>query len=162
MKDRRNIIIACLAVGLLVLLGTGIARVNSAGSRLERAEALHSLLADESGELARMRASVGYMKMRMKSSRETGVHAVVDRTIGDLGLSTKLTSTTSVTGGLASEEERAEARLEGLTLNESVNLLYTLENSRLPVVVRKVNLRKSFENPELLNLTITLSFLKTE
>ncbi len=54
-------------------------------------------------------------------------------------------------------EERAEVRLERLSLNEMVNLLYRAENPAMMLSVRQVSIRKSFEKPDLLDLNMTLS-----
>jgi len=51
-------------------------------------------------------------------------------------------------------------KLDGLTLNEAVNLLYRLEKGSRPVLVKKANLKTRFDDPALLDLTLTIALLK--
>jgi general secretion pathway protein M len=57
-------------------------------------------------------------------------------------------------------QEGAEIRLQGLSLNELVNLLYQLENQAKPVVVNKTVVRSRFSEPARLDLVLTLSLLR--
>jgi hypothetical protein len=45
-------------------------------------------------------------------------------------------------------------------MNEMVNVLYSIENAPMLLVIKKINIKTSFENPELLNITMTLSLVK--
>jgi general secretion pathway protein M len=57
-------------------------------------------------------------------------------------------------------EDAAEVKLEGVSANEAVNLLFRLEKGTKPVVVKKAQLRTRFDNPALLDLTLTVALLK--
>jgi general secretion pathway protein M len=57
-------------------------------------------------------------------------------------------------------EEAADIRIEGLTLNEAINLLYRLEKGSRPVVIRKSNLRVRFDDATRSDLTLVLALLK--
>lgn len=57
-------------------------------------------------------------------------------------------------------EEAAEIRVEGLTLNETLNLLYRLEKGRKPLVIRKANLRVRFDDPSRFDVTLVMALLK--
>lgn len=54
-------------------------------------------------------------------------------------------------------EERAEVRLERLSLNEVINILYRAENPAMTLSVKQISIKKSFEKPDLLDLNMTLS-----
>ncbi|MCK7504932.1 MAG: hypothetical protein MZV70_13200 [Desulfobacterales bacterium] len=54
-------------------------------------------------------------------------------------------------------EESAEVRFEKMTMNEVVNVLYAIDHAPVTVSVKRVTMKKSFENPELLDVTMTLS-----
>lgn len=62
--------------------------------------------------------------------------------------------------GEGGKEEVAEVRLDGLTVNEAVNLLYRLEKGSRPVTVRKSLLKTRFDDPSRLDLTLTVALLK--
>jgi len=57
-------------------------------------------------------------------------------------------------------EDAAEVRIDGLTLNEAVNLLYRLEKGSRPVFIKKSNLRTRFDDPSRCDLTMTIALLK--
>jgi len=79
--------------------------------------------------------------------------------IGIKGKSSKITPLKSEErGGFI--EDSAEVKLDGLTLNEAVNLLYRLEKGTRPVLVKKANLKTRFDDPALLDLTLTIALLK--
>jgi general secretion pathway protein M len=57
-------------------------------------------------------------------------------------------------------EDAADIRIEGLTVNEAVNLLYRLEKGSRPLVIKKSNLRVRFDDPSRSDLTLVLALLK--
>ena len=57
-------------------------------------------------------------------------------------------------------EDAADIRIEGLTINEAVNLLYRLENGSRPLVIKKSNLRVRFDDPSRCDLTLILALLR--
>lgn len=57
-------------------------------------------------------------------------------------------------------EDAAEVKLEGLTANETVNLLYRLENGNKPVLIKRARITTRFDDPAKLDLTLTISLLR--
>jgi general secretion pathway protein M len=57
-------------------------------------------------------------------------------------------------------EDAAEVKLEGITANEAINLIYRLEKGTRPVIVKKANFKTRFDDPARLDLTITIALLK--
>lgn len=57
-------------------------------------------------------------------------------------------------------EDAADVRVEGLSLNEAVNLIYRLEKGSRPLVIKKCNLRVRFDDPARCDLTMILALLK--
>jgi general secretion pathway protein M len=57
-------------------------------------------------------------------------------------------------------EDAADVRIEGITLNEAINLLYRLEKGSRPLVIKKSNLRVRFDDPTSSDLTLVLALLK--
>ena len=75
------------------------------------------------------------MKEKLKSIRETGTRKTLERM----------------------SEETAEVQFEKVNMTEMLYLLYKVENAPMILTVRKMAIRKSFENPELLDITMSLS-----
>jgi general secretion pathway protein M len=57
-------------------------------------------------------------------------------------------------------EDGAEIRIEGLTANEAINLLYRLEKGPRPVLVKKANLKTRYDDPSRMDVTLTAALLK--
>ena len=57
-------------------------------------------------------------------------------------------------------EDAAEIRVEALTANEAVNLLYRLEKGTRPMLVKKALIKTRFDDPSRLDLTLTVALLK--
>lgn len=57
-------------------------------------------------------------------------------------------------------EDAAEIRVDGLTSNELVNLLYRIEKGNRPMLVKKATVRGRFDDPAKLDLTVTLALVK--
>jgi len=54
-------------------------------------------------------------------------------------------------------EESLEAKLERLTLEQVLRLLWAIESGPVPMRVQALELRKRFDDPALLDLTLTIS-----
>ena len=57
-------------------------------------------------------------------------------------------------------EDTADVRIDGLTANEAINLIYRLEKGNRPVLLKKANLRVRFDDPSRLDLSLTIALLK--
>jgi general secretion pathway protein M len=57
-------------------------------------------------------------------------------------------------------EDTADVRIEGLTANEAVNLIYRLEKGSRPILLKKANLRVRFDDPSHFDLALTAALLK--
>jgi general secretion pathway protein M len=57
-------------------------------------------------------------------------------------------------------EDAAEVRMEGLTANEAVNLIYRLEKGARPVTVKKALIKQRFDDPAKLDLALTIALIK--
>jgi len=57
-------------------------------------------------------------------------------------------------------EDAADVRIEGLTANELINLIYRLEKGSRPMVIKKCNMRVRFDDPARFDLAVTIALLK--
>ena len=62
-------------------------------------------------------------------------------------------------GGL--QEDLAEVKIDGLTANELVNLLYRLEKGSKPVILKKLLVKTRYDDPAKLDVTLTFALIKT-
>ncbi len=79
--------------------------------------------------------------------------------LGSVGLKDRIKSIKNIdsNGG-----EKAELSIKGVSMNEMVNILYAFENAPMPLVVRAVELKNSFQRYGLLDMTLTLALVKAE
>ncbi len=108
-----------------------------------------------------LEANMGSQKLanRMAATRPDDSPAKIIDEIGIKGKGSQFKQVRGEThGGYA--EDAAEARIESLTANEAVNLIYKLENGTKPVVIKKALLKTRFDDPAKLDLTLTLALLK--
>ncbi len=153
---------AAAAFALVVVLAVGYSALQKSAARVDSSRALHDYLLEEKAALSTLKDKAALFEAKRRNSRGKDVHGALNEAVSSLGLNDKLTSLKSPPGAASAEDERAEARFDGLTLNELVNLQFALDNSRMLILTRKANIRVSFENPELLNVTLSVSLIKPQ
>lgn len=57
-------------------------------------------------------------------------------------------------------EEAAEIKIDSLTVNEAINLLYRLEYGNKPATIRRALIKSRFEDPSRLDLSLTVALRK--
>ncbi len=109
-----------------------------------------------------------FLAAKMTSQRFAGRLAAISpddspgKIIEEIGIKGKSSLVTPLKGGERGGylEDVAEVKLEGLTANEAINLLYQLETGSRPVLVKKANIKTRFDDPSRLDLTLTVALLK--
>jgi general secretion pathway protein M len=97
---------------------------------------------------------------RLAATKSDDSPAKIVEEIGIKGKSLRVTPLKGEQRG-AYLEDAAEIRIEGLTANEAVNLLFRLEKGTRPVIIKKASIKTRFDDPSRLDLTITAALLKT-
>jgi general secretion pathway protein M len=96
---------------------------------------------------------------RMASVRPDDSPAKIIDEIGITGKGVKISPLKGEErGGMV--EDAADVRIDGLTANEAINLIYRLEKGNRPVLLKKANLRVRFDDPSRLDLALTIALLK--
>lgn len=127
---------------------------------LERLKSRRAELNVLSNEYRTLKDKVGFVEQKTTVSRVNGIANVMDDIASSIGLKGKLKSirgagTREIQGSLT--EESAEVQIEKVTLNELVNMFYRIGEAPAILSVKRTTIKKSFENPELLNVTMTLA-----
>jgi general secretion pathway protein M len=106
-------------------------------------------------------ASVGAQKLSNRLSAVAADDSVA-KLIDEIGIKGKSSQIKPLKGderpGVI--EDAAEVKIEGLSANEAVNLLYRLEKGAKPVVIKKANLKTRYDDPGKLDVTLALALLK--
>lgn len=113
-------------------------------------------------DYASLKYAVDIVEGKKSLSQVQGIVQAVDEVFRSMGLNQKVKSVKS-TGAreqkYASEEE-AEVSVEKVSMNEMVNIFYRIENAPMILSVRKASIRTSFDNPSLMNITMTIGLIK--
>lgn len=152
----------CLAV--LLVLAIGYSALHDRIVRLEKKRVSRELDLTEMMLLQQRyrEASAGAQKLANRLSAVAADDSVA-RLIDEIGIKGKSSQIKPLKGeerpGMI--EDAAEVKIEGLSANEAVNLLYRLEKGVKPVVIRKANLKTRYDDPAKLDVTLTLALLKS-
>lgn len=158
----KNAVFALLILtGLLILLIPAAIFEKSARDRVSLSLARYDELVILSSEYSSLHRRISAVEKRTSLTKVAGVADAVNTVFTGLGIKAKLKSVKSVAtrhvkGSLI--EERADVTAEGLSMNELVNLFAGIRDAPMMLSVKKVNMKKSFQTPELLDVTFTISF----
>jgi general secretion pathway protein M len=139
-----------------------------------------SALAAKTAELERKRAAretvlkellplkAAYRSAKMTADQQAGRMATLQpddslaKIIEEIGIKGKGVKIAPLKGEERSGviEDTADVRIEGLTANETVNLIYRLEKGSRPILLKKANLRVRFDDPSRFDLAMTIALLK--
>ena len=107
---------------------------------------------------------VNTVEAKKELSNVQGIAQAVEEVFSSVGLKDRV-KTVKSTGKRETKdgyEEEADVYIEKVTMNEMVNFFHRMRNASMVLTVKKVTIKKSFENPELLNISLILSFLKSK
>jgi general secretion pathway protein M len=115
-------------------------------------------------EFLSLRQRINLVEGKEHLSDIQGIVQAVDEVFSSTGLRDKV-KTVKSTGRRETRdgfEEEADVSIEKISMNEMVNIFYRIEHAPMVLIIKKATVKKSFENPELLNLALDLSFLKVK
>ncbi len=160
MRSRPEILVASLLIGLSILIIPAFVMERSAGKELESLKAKQKELTVLGREYRVMKQNVDIVEQRPTSAQVRGIANALDMISSSMGMkgkikSVKVTGTREIQGSMT--EETAEVQVEKVTMNELVNVFYRLLEAPAILSVKRTTIKKSFENPELLDITMTVS-----
>lgn len=159
-RDRLACGYSLIAVLILVLLWSALAARTAEleRKRLAREKVLTELLPLKAAYKA-AKAGSDQLAGRLAAVRSDDSPARIIEEIGIRGKGIKVTPLKSSERGTVVEDV-ADVRIDGLTANEAVNLLYRLEKGSRPISVRKATLRTRFDDPSRMDCAVTIALLK--
>lgn len=163
LSERGLLPLAALVASALVF-GLCLSFMLSEARELEDAKETLSSIETLGAEYLGLKRETSRLETRMRFKKSEGIIQVVEQAMESLGLKDKIASVKpegSKDLGYAAEET-AEVKLEKLTMNEAVNALYAIERSASLFIVRKAELKKPFDSPDRLNITLTLSLASSK
>ncbi len=114
-------------------------------------------------EFNALKQKINTVESKKDLSNVQGIIEAVEEIFSSIGLKNKL-KTIKSSGSRETKdgiEEEADIFIEKVNMNELINIFYRIENAPMILTIKKTTIKKSFENPELLNISLTISFLKS-
>jgi hypothetical protein len=109
-----------------------------------------------------LKSRVDFVEGRKNVSNVQGVVQAVDEVFRSIGLNGKVKSVKSAGASekVYGTEEEAEVQVEKINMNEMVNMFYKIENAPMILSIRRSTIKKAFDDPSLLNVTLTLDLIR--
>jgi hypothetical protein len=160
MRSRGQIFVGSFLIGLSVLIIAALVVERSAGKELDMLKAKQKELTVLSREYKLLKENVDAVEQRSTVAQVRGIANAVDMLSSSIGMkgkikSVKATGAREIQGSMT--EETAEVQMEKVTMNELVNVYYRVQEAPMILSVKRAMIKKTFENPELLDITMTLS-----
>lgn len=162
LKNRRIISFSAVLISFLILAALGIKMLSSQTKELHQLQEQRKEMAVLRDEFLSLQQKIQTVENRKNLTNVQGVLQAVDEVFSSVGLKDKV-KTVKNTGKRETKdgiEEEADVSVEKVTMNEMVNIFYRIDHAPMILTIKKVTVKQSFENPELLNITLMLSFLK--
>jgi general secretion pathway protein M len=162
LKNRRIISFSAVLISFLILSALGIKMLSSQTKELHQLQEQRKEMAVLRDEFLSLQQKIQTVENRKNLTNVQGVLQAVDEVFSSVGLKDKV-KTVKNTGKRETKdgiEEEADVSVEKVTMNEMVNIFYRIDHAPMVLTIKKVTVKQSFENPELLNITLMLSFLK--
>ena len=164
LKNRRIISFSAVLISFLILAALGIKMLSSQTKELHQLQEQRKEMAVLRDEFLSLQQKFQTVQNRKNLTNVQGVLQAVDEVFSSVGLKDKV-KTVKNTGKRETKdgiEEEADVSVEKVTMNEMLNIFYRIDHAPMILTIKKVTVKQSFENPELLNITLMLSFLKTK
>jgi type II secretory pathway component PulM len=162
--SRKKMVIVVVLIGLYIVIIPNLLWERAAEKELSELTARYHEFSTLTNKYRSLRASVNAIEQKKTLTKTNSI----TQAIGDISLSLgikekmksiKLTGTKKIVDQMS--EESAEIQMEKLNMSELINLFYKIENAPMILAIKKVAIKKSFENPELLDTTMSVSLFSS-
>ncbi len=154
---------------VLIVFATVVVAIASLRTLHSRTKELRQLRAQQQemallkDEFLSLREKVGAVEGKKNLASVQGVLQAVDEVFSSIGLRDRVKTVRIIRKNERKDgtEEEAEVFVEKVSMNEMVNLFYRIEHAPMVLSIRRVAVKQAFDRPELLNMELALSFLKS-
>ena len=158
--SRKKVVIVAVLIGLYVLIIPNLLWDRAAEKELKEWTAKYDEFSTLTNKYKSLVARVNTIEQKKTLTKTNSITQAIGDISVALGIkekmkSVKLTGTKKIMDQMS--EESAEIQMEKLNMSELVHLFYKIENAPMILAVKRVVIKKSFENPELLDLTMAVS-----
>ena len=111
------------------------------------------------GDIIEIKSFVESKEKKIGLRKSRGVVSTLEQVLKNIGLKAKKIKPLNKKKVDVFTEDNAELEIENTDLNSIVNLLYKIENSRIPLKIKTAAIKTTFENPDKFILKLTVSLL---
>jgi hypothetical protein len=111
------------------------------------------------GDVIEIKNFVESKEKKIGLRKNSGVVSTLEQVLKNIGLKAKKLKPLNKKKVDVFTEDNAELEIENTDLNSIVNLLYKIENSRVPLKIKTAAINTMFENPDKFILKLTVSLL---
>ncbi|MBF0317802.1 MAG: hypothetical protein HQL04_06465 [Nitrospirae bacterium] len=150
-----------MSIGVFLMLLLLLVSINILGHRtsaLKRTEDSLSQYNALLGEYEQLRDEQGAFRRRVGVG---GLLQGIEAIMSSLGLKDKRSNIALLAQRSFMEfrEENAEIKINGVSLNELVNILYKMEHDSKGLFIRRLNMKKGFTDPSRFDVTVGVSYV---
>ena len=158
--SRKKAVIVMVLIGFYLLIIPALFWERAAEKELSELKAKYHEYSALSNKYRSLRDNVNAIEQKKTLTKTKSITQAMGEVSLSIGIkekmkSIKLTGTKKIMDQM--NEEAAEIKMEKLNMSELVHLFYKIENAPMILAVKRVVIRKSFENPELLDATMAVS-----
>jgi len=164
LKNKRFISVLSVFIVFIIIISLAIRLLSSEKRELKLLREQQKEMIIFKDKFLSLKQRIDAVESKKNLSNVQGIVQAVDEVFLSIGLKDKV-KTVKSTGRRDMKdgfEEEAELQIEKVSMNEMVNIFYKIENAPMVLTIKKASIKKSFENPDLLNIILTLSFLKAK
>ncbi len=159
-QNRSRAVLFIILISLVILIIPAFIYERSLKGSLDSNRQKYKELAALSNDYIALRGKLETAEKKQSIKAGAGIANTVNDMFASLGIKSRIKSITGVSnrqlkGNIS--EEFAEIYIEKVTMNELVNIFYKIETMPVILSVKKTAIKKSFEKPELLDVTISLA-----
>jgi hypothetical protein len=159
-ESRRKVLVVSFLLAIYLLLIPAFLWQKSSEKELSLTQAKSRELSVLAAEYEPIKKRLDTIEQKKSLTKTTGITQAIDDIVSAVGIKGKIKSMKGTAAGVninRLREESAEIQMEKLTMNEMVHLFYNIEHAPMILAIKKAQIRKTFENPERLDITMTLS-----
>lgn len=163
-RNKRLICILSMLLIVVALFISAIKYISDNRKQLGILKAQYQEMLVLQDQFSSLKQKIDAVESKKNLSNVQGIIEAVEEIFSSIGLKGKLktikfSGKREIKSGI---EEVADIYIEKVNMNELVNIFFRIENAPMILTIKKAGIKKSFEDPELLNISMTLSFLKSK
>lgn len=147
---------------LSILIIFGLKQLHNDKKELIKLQTQEKEIDKIKNKITYLNQKVGFYESKKRIGNASGIIQISDEIFSSTGLKSKLkgiknSGTNHTVNGI---EEITDVTVEKVSMNELLNILYRIENSPSLLSLKRISIKKDFENPQLLNINMVISYIR--